>query len=92
MAVVGHGIWVLAAAIFSIGTMPRRVERAAQRRHGDRACLGCGEMVAWDDDACDHCGLDPESREADELRDLEAAVRTVQRLRSDGTLSAASAE
>src|SRR5437016_669774 len=73
VTVVGHGLWMMFAAMF--GSAPREPKRERHARRGDRACLGCGETVSWDDERCPACGLDPDSGAADELRDLEATAR-----------------
>lgn len=92
VAVIGHGIWVAAASIFGSAPPPARERPHRAHRRDHRVCFGCGETVAWDDPACPSCGLDPDSRAADELRDLEATARTVQLLRDAGTLPADTCE
>jgi hypothetical protein len=87
VAVIGHGIWVAVAAIYRSARSAQDHGRLSRRRVF-RRCVGCGEEFLSDDERCPHCGLDRASKAAAELRDLEAAARTVQRLRDQGTLSA----
>ena len=92
VAVVGHGIWLMAAAIF--GGSKRHdddVRRPAGRRLY-RKCVGCGEEFFRDADHCPECGLDPQGKVAVELKDLEATARTIQRLRDEDLVSADAAE
>jgi hypothetical protein len=87
VAVVGHGLWLLAAAMFGSD----RPGKHEQRRHRWRAvdCADCGERYSeaqWE--FCPQCGLHPLSDLAKELGDLEGAAATMQRLRDAGDISA----
>ncbi len=84
VAVVGHGLWLMAAAFFSRGE-PSPIERNERKR--PRVCVGCGEDFFDVDGRCATCGLDPHSDAADELKDLIAAARTVQKLRDLGRVT-----
>jgi hypothetical protein len=91
VAVIGHGIWVMVAAIFSGGSRRRAIDGdRPSRRRAFQPCVGCGEKMSSDDYDCPACGLDPDSDAADELKDLDAAERTIDRLFEEGTLAAES--
>jgi len=90
IAVVGHGIWLMMAAMFGGGARPHLDDQERRsRRRGDHACIGCGEIVSLEDAYCLACGLNPIGKPADELRDLEAAERMIDGLFEAGSLSAA---
>src|SRR5882762_7136677 len=84
IAVLGHGLWTMAATVFGSSSSSSKHHKPQQRFH---TCVGCGEEFAVDaDEGCPACGLDPESKAAAELKDLAAAARTVQRLQEVGSL------
>jgi hypothetical protein len=74
VTLVGHGIWVLLAAIFGGG------KTASQR------CAFCGRSTPAGRDRCDWCGKDLASPTARELSDLEAVRRQLLRFREKGTM------
>src|SRR5687767_11974333 len=78
VAGVGHALWLLASAAFSALFGSPRIE--------SHPCVGCGESYSPFKARCPWCGLDPDSKTANELRDLEAAARTVQRMLEQGDL------
>ena len=84
VTLVGHGIWVLLAAInraLSGGPVP-----AMQKR-----CLFCGQLTAADARRCDWCGRETTGQTAEELADIEAFVRQVKRLQRAGSITDAAA-
>ena len=83
MVPVGHGIWLLLAAIF------RTTPRSADPRRRWRRCVRCGTEFVAAEERCPQCDLDPRGAAAAELRDLEAATRAVQALHREGGLDAA---
>jgi hypothetical protein len=84
VTVVGHGLWLLFASWF--GSQPKTRERARDGRRF-RSCVGCGSEYFAPDGHCDECGLDPQSDQARELKDLLAATRSVERLLDTGKLT-----
>ena len=52
----------------------------------DIQCLRCGGTLARQNAYCSKCGLDLRGPDADELRDLEATERQIQRLSKGGLL------
>jgi hypothetical protein len=87
IAVVGHGIWVLMAALL------RAVSDGAGQGH-DRPrrppkgnpCPGCGEWLPPWEPECPACGLRRGSAAADELRELDATSRHLQRFKEAGAV------
>ena len=75
VTLVGHGIWVLLAAIFGGG-----------RKKASPNCPFCGHSTAADRERCDWCGRQLASPVAKELNDLAAVRRQLQRFRQNGTL------
>ena len=75
MTLIGHGLWVVLAAIF------HRANKPIQRK-----CGFCGRMSPANARRCDWCEKDLESGLAKELSDLDAVGRQLQRLRAKGTL------
>src|SRR4029077_12167086 len=89
MVPLGHVIWLLVASFFrSLKTNPERPAADAPRR--ERRCVRCS--TAFNDAICPECRLDPRGATAKELRDLEAAARTVQSLLESGGLEEAACE
>jgi hypothetical protein len=81
VTLVGHGIWVLLAALFGGGRQPP-----------SQTCGFCGRTTPANRDRCDWCGKDLTSFMAAELSDLEAVRRQVQRLRQKGAIKPQAAE
>lgn len=76
ITLVGHGIWVLLAALFgSAGKKP------------NQACPFCGRSTSTTLGRCDWCSKELTSPRARELQDLDAVRRQVQRLREKGALT-----
>ena len=76
VTLVGHGIWVLLAAIFGGG-----------RKKPTQTCPFCRRSTLCNHDCCDWCGKDLASLMAKELSDLEIVRRQLQRFREKGTLT-----
>ncbi|MFZ1933529.1 MAG: hypothetical protein WCB27_16400 [Thermoguttaceae bacterium] len=78
ITLVGHGIWVLLSLIFSAGKRPA----------GNVAvCVFCGHRTPVADPYCEWCGKEMHNSTADELRDLAAVERQLQRWRQSGRLT-----
>lgn len=96
VAIVGHGLWLLGAALGrALFGVPERLPRDAVRPATfgrRRRCPRCGTMYAAVLEACPSCGLDPAGTEARELRDLEITARQIQALVDSGDLEQALAE
>ena len=75
VTLVGHGIWVLLAAIFGGG-----------RRKPGQKCPFCGRSTPLGRDRCDWCSRDLTNLLARELSDLDVVRRQLQRFRENGTL------
>ena len=73
---VGHGIWVLLAAIFGGGG-----------KKPSQTCPFCRRSTPASHDRCDWCSKDLASPMARELSDLEVVRRQLQRFRENGTLA-----
>ncbi len=94
VAAVGHGVWLLLAALFRAlfaepSPSPRGPERDPQRRSVRVTCQGCGTPFFGGERACPACGLDPESPRARELRDLAITSFHLEALVKHGELDAA---
>ena len=76
VTLVGHGIWVLLAAIFAAG-----------REKPARTCPFCRRSTPLHHDRCDWCGKEFASLLAKELSDLEVVRRQLLRFREKGTLT-----
>ncbi len=87
VTVVGHGIWVMLAAFFRGGFAPGRPERAARESRPRGRCPNCQGRVWPEDETCAACGLDLHGAEADELTDLEATARQLERFEQSGLLN-----
>ena len=74
ITVVGHGIWVMLAAIFGSGSKP-----------GGRKCVYCKKLSAREG-RCEWCGRALDDPTAAELADLIAVERQLQRFRTHGTM------
>ena len=92
VTIIGHGLWILIASIFSSRKpLPAPNRRARRLRHAI-TCAGCGvEFPDWEE-RCPECGLNETERPRGERRDLEAAARTIQRLKEQGKLTAETCE
>ena len=75
VTLVGHGIWVLLAALFGGGT-----------KNPGRACPFCARLTPESHDRCDWCGKDLAGSMARELNDLDVLGRHLQRFRQRGKL------
>ncbi len=73
---VGHGIWVLLAAMFGGGG-----------KKPSQTCPFCRRSTPARHDRCDWCSKDLASPVARELSDLEVVRRQLQRFRENGTLA-----
>jgi hypothetical protein len=80
---VGHGGWVLVAALFTA------VSGHKPARKGNTHCPACGTVVRDGDLRCEICRLDQESRLARYLRDADAADHILALLQRDDYLDAA---
>ena len=78
ITVVGHGMWLILAAIF----------RGGARRERSLACPYCARSTPAADRNCSWCGRDLDAPTARELLDLAAFVRQVERLRDRGAVDA----
>jgi hypothetical protein len=83
VAAVGHGLWLMLAAMVRAmtGSSPPRPDH--ERR---QECPACREPVPAGARRCVVCDFRLRGRTADELRDIEAAVRQLRRFRDGGTL------
>lgn len=91
VAAVGHGIWVVFAALL------REIAGGSKKQRGDRKsgrqrCPGCGVVYSVQAEVCPSCGLASDSPTACELRELETAVRQIQNLVRDGQLDSSTGE
>jgi hypothetical protein len=83
ITLLGHGIWVVLAAI--LGGKPRREDKPT-------FCAFCRHGIAADDQRCDWCGKETSGLLVNELRDLEAVDRQLQRWKHSGRLEPATVE
>jgi hypothetical protein len=96
VTVVGHGIWLLMAALVRSvqGPRPEPAQRpgpAPSRKPSEDVCPGCeAQLLSWQQ-TCPRCGLDQGGTVARQLRDLVAARRVVARLVSGERLAGATA-
>jgi hypothetical protein len=76
VAIVGHGIWILVAAIFRSISGPSSPER-----HYDRPirvhCPACAEIIREEIRYCPHCGLDLDGRNASRIARLRTAATEI---------------
>ncbi|MBN9523052.1 hypothetical protein J0H58_31820 [bacterium] len=92
LAVVGHGIWVVAAAVLSQvfgGTEPQQRQTRHRRR---RVCPGCEHTLLATDDHCPRCGLAQDDPLALRLEHTRTGLREVAALAERGELDAATAD
>jgi hypothetical protein len=76
VTVIGHGIWVVVAAIIrALAGGPRR----SSAKVLPIECPGCGRLLPFQRGDCEWCGLDLTSPKAAELTDLEATDRQLER-------------
>jgi hypothetical protein len=80
ITLLGHGIWVLLAMVFGGGKRPPAVPVDF--------CVFCGHRTPSADPRCDWCGREIHNSMADELRDIAAVERQLQRWRQSGRLTA----
>ncbi len=76
VTLVGHGIWVMLAALFGQRKWPTRAQ----------GCVFCGRST-YGTKRCDWCGRDLTTALAAELADLDVVKRQLMRFRSSGTLT-----
>jgi hypothetical protein len=86
VAAVGHGIWLVLAALFRAMSGQSAPKPEAGRWE---ECPACRESVPADKRRCAVCGFPLRGRTAGELRDIEAAARQLRRFRDDGVLDPA---
>ncbi|HKB39273.1 MAG TPA: hypothetical protein VKD72_22735, partial [Gemmataceae bacterium] len=93
IAVLGHGLWMLAAGIVKsvfgdgqAGPATGGVSRARE------VCVRCGTPFPARETHCPGCGLDPHGRLAGQLKDLEITAANVQSLVESGALERAAGE
>ena len=83
VTLVGHGIWVTAAAVFRLlGEPPGAAARAGGRGPGH--CTACGAPLKGWDRVCFACGLERDGPRAREAGDLAVAVGQVRALHGRG--------
>jgi hypothetical protein len=89
VTVLGHGIWLLLALLIRAlaGTT---AQRTAQDEEIE--CPRCGRFIVAGQRRCYACGLNRDSPLAEELTDLHAAARQLERFRESGTLESAELE
>ncbi|MGA2061922.1 MAG: hypothetical protein ABSG67_15660, partial [Thermoguttaceae bacterium] len=73
---VGHGIWVFLAFIFSGG----------KKKHKRRSCVFCGRTISINDDFCQWCMRDLTTPLAVEMADVDAVLRQLKRFERKGDL------
>ena len=78
VTLVGHGIWVMLAALFGGGKRPRSSLR--------RTCPFCGQFTSTLDPRCDWCGRETNTPRSAELADLKAVERQLRRFRASGAM------
>ena len=83
LTVIGLALYGLIALI--AGLFGGRARRGRDRRR----CAFCGKMTPGDQDRCDWCNRDLRSRLAEELADLDALERQLQRFRDSRALKPA---
>lgn len=95
VTVVGHGLWVMFAAIFS---SPSRIpprshfhddasEISPGHSRAKVSCAECGVDFPRREGRCPFCGLEINAAREKELDDLDATARTIQRLKEQGKLA-----
>lgn len=96
LAAVGHGLWLLGAAVLRLLTSadPEAQPPRKQAARGSRleSCVRCGKPYAVGQSRCPYCRLLFDSELAVELRELEAAARRVQAFHDSGRLDPAVCE
>jgi hypothetical protein len=76
ITLLGHGIWVFLAFIFSGG----------RKKHKKRFCVFCGKTISINDKFCYWCMRGLTGPLAAEMTDIEAMLRQLDRLKRQGTL------
>src|SRR4051812_25464645 len=84
VGVVGHFLWVAAAAVFTKVYLepapqpaPPGVKPVPAVEVPRKRCVGCGALLRAGVERCPNCHLDPAGPVARELQDLETAARQV---------------
>lgn len=87
VAVVGHLLWLAAAAVFHLlfGRSAREKPLSPEQSH----CDFCGRVVGKGDRHCAHCGRDLLGTAAEEMDDIRAVFRQLKRWRRTGRISEA---
>src|SRR5262245_31269386 len=89
VAVVGHGLWLMAAALWR-GLFPQApppTTRPSPPPVGRRgSCVRCGKPHEVGQRKCSYCGLFLDGELAAELRELELVTRRVQQFRDQQLL------
>ncbi len=86
-AAIGHGIWMLVAAILG-GLFGARTETKPHMKRWFRRCPSCNADAAAEDDVCVRCGLALDSGLARKLSWVRAAETEIRRLEESGDLDA----
>lgn len=86
LTVMGHGIWVLLAAIF------RAMLGGSELGHRDIFCPFCNCRTAAARDRCQWCGRTLDDRRGTEMSDLAAFLRQVMRLEKQRLLTVTEAD
>lgn len=86
VTVVGHGLWIMFASLFKgardePSPPPLRPRKKLNYAPATVDCLRCGEKLPPHVTDCPRCGLDCEGLAAEELNDLEATARQLERFR-----------
>ncbi len=76
ITLLGHGIWVFLAFIFSGG----------QKKRKRCTCVFCGRTISVNDDSCLWCMRDLRSPLAAEIADIDALLRQLKRFERQGNL------
>lgn len=88
VTLVGHGIWVMLAAVLQgVFGSPERPPRQARRKD----CPGCGELLLYAERVCPACGLVLGGHRAAALDRVRTAEREVRALAARGDLDAETA-
>jgi hypothetical protein len=79
VTLVGHGLWVMFAALFrALGAGGN--DRPQARSRPATRCADCGTRLLEWDRLCPSCGLDPDSSRARQLREVDVAAWQVRDL------------
>src|SRR4051795_5767082 len=87
VTVLGHGIWVVLAALCRAlaPDQPRTSARTRPAGHANPpTCVRCKNLLLPWDKVCPQCGLPRDHRAAAELRELEITAGQIRRLLKHG--------